>query len=138
MIPRANITSWRGSAPWPENAQVEQDLVLSRALITMYEHPVVAEQAVFRGGTALHKLFCEPPVIQCFARYLEFGGTVVTRAQFESNMSAKMQDPAFRDDVLPLLRPGLHYDVDAAWAAVHDALVARLPGAPWKGAGDEG
>jgi len=26
----------------------------------MYKHPVVAKQAVFRGGTALHKLFFEP------------------------------------------------------------------------------
>ena len=56
MIPRANITAWRNHAPWPSNAQVEQDLVLSRALVAMYERTVVAEQAAFRGGTALHKL----------------------------------------------------------------------------------
>lgn len=61
MIPRANITAWRAVAPWPENSQVEQDLVLSRALIAMFAHPTVAEQAVFRGGTALHKLFFDPP-----------------------------------------------------------------------------
>jgi predicted nucleotidyltransferase component of viral defense system len=36
---------------------VEQDLVLSRALVEMFNHQVVAEQAVFRGGTALHKLY---------------------------------------------------------------------------------
>ncbi len=57
MIPRANITAWRSHAPWPSNEQVEQDLVLSRALIAMFEHATVVEQAVFRGGTALHKLF---------------------------------------------------------------------------------
>ena len=57
MIPRANITAWRSVAPWPSNEQVEQDLVLSRALVAMFERPIVAEQAVFRGGTALHKLF---------------------------------------------------------------------------------
>jgi hypothetical protein len=33
VIPRANITAWRRSAPWPDNTQVEQDLVLSRALV---------------------------------------------------------------------------------------------------------
>ncbi|MCP5069867.1 MAG: nucleotidyl transferase AbiEii/AbiGii toxin family protein [bacterium] len=60
MIPRANITAWRSEAPWPENTQVEQNLVLSRALVAMFTHPVVADQAVFRGGTALHKLFFEP------------------------------------------------------------------------------
>lgn len=57
MIPRANITAWRTVSPWPSNAQVEQDLVLARALVAMYAHPIVAERVVFRGGTALHKLF---------------------------------------------------------------------------------
>ena len=57
MIPRANITAWRSHAPWPTNEQVEQDLVLSRALVAMFSAEAVAAQAVFRGGTALHKLF---------------------------------------------------------------------------------
>ncbi len=61
MIPRAHITAWRTRAPWPSNEQVEQDLVLSRALVAIFLHPVVAECAVFRGGTALHKLFLEAP-----------------------------------------------------------------------------
>ena len=57
MIPRANITAWRTVAPWPSNEQVEQDLVLSRALVAMFNQKVVVDRAVFRGGTALHKLF---------------------------------------------------------------------------------
>ncbi|MBD3220127.1 nucleotidyl transferase AbiEii/AbiGii toxin family protein [bacterium] len=57
MIPRASITAWRTRAPWPSNEQVEQDLVLSRALVSMFSAEAVAAQAVFRGGTALHKLF---------------------------------------------------------------------------------
>lgn len=61
MIPRAHITAWRTRAPWPSNEQVEQDLVLSRALVAIFQHPIVAESAVFRGGTALHKLFLEAP-----------------------------------------------------------------------------
>lgn len=61
MIPRAHITAWRKHAPWPDNSHVEQDLVLSRALIELYRHPPIAEQVVFRGGTALHKLFFDPP-----------------------------------------------------------------------------
>lgn len=31
MSPRAYITSWRAHAPWAIDAQVEQDLVISRA-----------------------------------------------------------------------------------------------------------
>lgn len=61
MIPRANITAWRATAPWAEDWQVEQDLILSRALVDLFNRPVIAEQAVFRGGTALHKLFFYPP-----------------------------------------------------------------------------
>lgn len=61
MIPRANITAWRTHAPWPANEQVEQDLVLSRALVAVFAQPIAAEQAVFRGGTALHKLFLDTP-----------------------------------------------------------------------------
>jgi predicted nucleotidyltransferase component of viral defense system len=57
LIPRANITAWRTQAPWPSNEQVEQDLVLSRALVAMFGNDTVADKIVFRGGTALHKLF---------------------------------------------------------------------------------
>jgi predicted nucleotidyltransferase component of viral defense system len=57
LIPRANITAWRAHAPWPTNEQVEQDLVLSRALVAMFTREIVAAEAAFRGGTALHKLF---------------------------------------------------------------------------------
>ncbi|GMQ75236.1 MAG: hypothetical protein BMS9Abin01_0483 [Gammaproteobacteria bacterium] len=61
MIPRAHITAWRTSAPWPENEQVEQDLVLSRALVELFSDSMVVDGLAFRGGTALNKLFVGPP-----------------------------------------------------------------------------
>lgn len=272
MIPRASITAWRKAAPWPDNTQVEQDLVLSRALVEIFRRPAFAEGAVFRGGTALHKLHFDPPgrysedidlvqrtagpigplvdeiraaldpwlgkpnwktgqgrftlyyrfdttftpvvqmrvkieintrehfavhgyttqrvevanpwfsghtdvatfslpellgtklralyqrkkgrdlfdldlaldhpafdadrLLEAFERYTAFGGTPVTRAQFEANMAAKLTDPAFLTDVPALLRTGLEHDAAAAWSRVHAALVSRLPGDPWKGDGD--
>jgi hypothetical protein len=48
MIPRAAITTWRPSAPWPTDAQVEQDLVLSRAIIEIFSDPTLASALVFR------------------------------------------------------------------------------------------
>jgi len=271
MIPRANITAWRTTAPWPDNTQVEQDLILSRAMVTMYKHPMVAEHAVFRGGTALHKLFFAPAgrysedidlvqreagpigglinairevldpwlgkpkwkqgkgrfilyyrfettfvpvvsmrlkveintrehfnvlgldrrgysvrnpwfsgeseistyrlaellgtkmralyqrkkgrdlfdlwfaltdhevgpeeIVRCFTEYMTYGGISATRAQFEESMAGKIKDALFCDDIYPLLRPGLDYDVKAAWDLVHESLVSRLPGDPWKGVG---
>ena len=269
MIPRANITSWRKTAPWPDDARVEQDLILSRAIVEIFRRPAVAEQALFRGGTALHKLFFRPPgrysedidlvqrdarpigplidamrsaldpwlgnpgwkaahgrftldyrfettaapvvrmrvkleintrehftihgvarrgfavanpwfsgganvttyrlpellgtklralyqrkkgrdlfdialgldhpetdtsmLIAAFERYMAWGGTPVPRARFEANMAKKMGDAAFLDDVPALLRTGIAYDPREAWSRVHDAIVKRLPGDPWKG-----
>ena len=51
MIPRDYISEWRERAPWSEDFQVEQDLVISRALVAIYSDPVLAEALAFRGGT---------------------------------------------------------------------------------------
>ena len=61
MIPRAHITAWRAAAPWSTDAQVEQDLILSRALVQIFSEPTLNSRLAFRGGTALHKLFLNPP-----------------------------------------------------------------------------
>jgi predicted nucleotidyltransferase component of viral defense system len=66
VIARAHITAWRAHAPWATDAQVEQDLVLSRALVEVFSDPTVTAAFAFRGGTALHKLFFRPA-----ARYSE-------------------------------------------------------------------
>ena len=61
MIPFAYLLDWRDKAPWPELIQVEQDLILSRILVAIYSNPFLNAELVFRGGTALHKLFISPP-----------------------------------------------------------------------------
>ncbi|HEY0942459.1 MAG TPA: nucleotidyl transferase AbiEii/AbiGii toxin family protein [Steroidobacter sp.] len=60
MIPRDYITEWRLHAPWVQDFQVEQDLVISRALVAIFSHPLLAEALAFRGGTALYKLHLKP------------------------------------------------------------------------------
>jgi len=57
MIPRNYITEWRKYAPWQTNDQVEQDLVISRALVEIYNNIDLADTFAFRGGTALTKLY---------------------------------------------------------------------------------
>ncbi len=57
MIPRRYIQQWRNNVSWITDAQVEQDLVISRAIIEIYRHPVLKQSLAFRGGTALGKLF---------------------------------------------------------------------------------
>lgn len=61
MIPRAHITAWRAKAPWSTDAQVEQDLVVCRAITDLFGHELLAREVAFRGGTALHKLHFDPP-----------------------------------------------------------------------------
>lgn len=56
MIPVAFIEHWRQHAPWPQSHQVEQDLVISRALVELFGDPFLRARLVFRGGTALYKL----------------------------------------------------------------------------------
>lgn len=263
MIPRAHITAWRALAPWPDDGQVEQDLVLSRAIVELFSDAHIASHFAMRGGTALNKLSLSAPlrysedidlvqvvagptrplfdalrarldpwlgphayehrehsvratwrfsteappsrrmrlkveantrehftlrglvrtpfrvesrwfsgeaavptfqvdellgtklralyqrrkgrdlfdlhrvgsggsvdldrVVETFRAYTEGQGVRVTRAEFESNLLAKLGDREFRTDILPLLAPGLDYDVDGAAAWVATEVLSRLP-----------
>lgn len=66
MIPQSDITVWQKQAPWQENFQIEQDLIIQRALIELFSDEFIRQRLAFRGGTALHKLFLVPA-----ARYSE-------------------------------------------------------------------
>jgi len=66
MIPEIFIQQWRKHAKWQNLVQVEQDLIISRTLVDLYNHPHIQNALVFRGGTALNKLFIKPG-----ARYSE-------------------------------------------------------------------
>ena len=66
MIPNIFIQNWSNHVKWQTPAQIEQDLILSRALVDLYNDPHIKDALVFRGGTALNKLFINPP-----ARYSE-------------------------------------------------------------------
>ncbi|MCC7159525.1 MAG: nucleotidyl transferase AbiEii/AbiGii toxin family protein [Ignavibacteria bacterium] len=66
MIPRRYIEEWKAHAPWPDNSQVEQDLVIERALVEIFSDEFLRSNLAFRGGTAFHKLYLAPQ-----ARYSE-------------------------------------------------------------------
>ena len=66
MIPRDYLTEWRTEVPWRYDDQIEQDLVISRALVEIYRNPDLAGKLAFRGGTALFKIHLTPA-----ARYSE-------------------------------------------------------------------
>ena len=60
MIPRSHIMEWSQQVTWQSNEQVEQDLVICRALVEIFSDETLANSLAFRGGTALHKLYLHP------------------------------------------------------------------------------
>jgi predicted nucleotidyltransferase component of viral defense system len=76
MIPQAYITEWSQQVPWQTNEQVEQDLVICRALVEIFSDEWLAHSLAFRGGTALHKLYLNPQ-----RRYSEDIDLVQVRAE---------------------------------------------------------
>ncbi|MCI5072655.1 nucleotidyl transferase AbiEii/AbiGii toxin family protein [bacterium] len=270
MIPAANITAWKATqAPWQDDALVEQDLILSKALAELYSNPILSEKLAFRGGTALHKIFIkqlkrysedidltqihaepigptadaihetlnpwlgqpkykrgegrvtfiyrfetsihpikkmrlkieintrehnnvfklihkpfkvnnpwftknvniltyeleellgtklralyqrkkgrdlfdlheakqaldfnEDKLVQCFEHYTRKQNLPVSRAQFESNLSLKMQDSIFKKDMIPLLASNKTWNIQDAYHYVSNNLLNKLHGDAWKG-----
>ena len=72
-------------------------------------------------------------IVETFSAYMEREGGRVTRAQFEQNLSAKVQDPQFTGDIGPLLADGFRWDIEKAAHIVSSRLIALLPGDSWKG-----
>lgn len=76
MIPLANLQAWSTKAPWPDSRQVEQDLIISRALCDLFNSPALQGKIAFRGGTAINKLLFKQPL-----RYSEDIDLVQTTAE---------------------------------------------------------
>ena len=62
MIPASYIQEWSSKAPWPDSRQVEQDLIISRALCDLFNSPALEGKLAFRGGTAINKLLFRNPL----------------------------------------------------------------------------
>lgn len=271
MISKEYIQAWKSHVQWGSDAQVEQDLVISRALCELYSEPKIQNTLAFRGGTSLQKIFFGKParysedidlvqipkekmgdvanlvreklqhwlgkpqvdtkpgrftmrfrfnsteepiqkmklkveiniaehftvfghekrsfsmesdyhsgacdittfsieeimgtklralyqrkkgrdlfdfacvfqrfpqlsnekVVQCFLKYMEYGGHKITRAEFERAMYEKQNDPDFTSDISPLLPVGEEdFDHMKAFADVTQRLISLVPGSPWAG-----
>jgi len=62
MIPTQNIVAWGSVVPWADQRQVEQDLIISRALVEIFSDDMLRNAVRLRGGTALNKLHFPKPV----------------------------------------------------------------------------
>lgn len=111
MINRASIAQWRVKAPWNSNEQVEQDLIICRALVSIFSDEFLSSQLAFRGGTALHKLYLTPqsrysedidlvqinsgpikPILMRLGEVLDFlPGKVVKQKRYNNTMLFRME-----------------------------------------------
>jgi len=62
MIPIRYIEEWKENAPWPDYSQIEQDMIIVRALVEIFSDDLLKNSLAFRGGTALHKLYLQPQI----------------------------------------------------------------------------
>lgn len=62
MIPQAYPRAWSANAPWPDLRQVEQDLIICRALCDLFNANALRGKIAFRGGTAINKLLFQRPL----------------------------------------------------------------------------
>jgi predicted nucleotidyltransferase component of viral defense system len=76
LIPSAYLQAWNLQAPWPDSWQIEQDLIICRALCDLFNAPALKGRIAFRGGTAIHKLLFKQPL-----RYSEDIDLVQTQAE---------------------------------------------------------
>ena len=59
-ITRRDILAHQTVVPWSAQHQVEQDLLLCRAMVALFSDSFLAGQIAMRGGTLLHKVHLAP------------------------------------------------------------------------------
>ena len=72
LLTQQDVLAHQAEVPWPSLRQVEQDLVLCRAMAAIFNDRFLGEQVAMRGGTLLHKVYLAPP-----SRFSEDIGLVV-------------------------------------------------------------
>lgn len=60
MVNQRHILEWEKTVPWQTEQQIEQDLLISRTIVAIFQDDFLRENLAFRGGTALHKLYLHP------------------------------------------------------------------------------
>ncbi|GHU65745.1 hypothetical protein AGMMS49983_14000 [Clostridia bacterium] len=65
--------------------------------------------------------------VQCFKTYMHFSNTAIPTARmFELNLMEKLSDSQFRKDIVPILNPDVHYDIDKAFETVNENIIAII------------
>ena len=66
-------------------------------------------------------------IVKCYQEYMSFSvDKPPTRKQFLRNMEQKIGEPDFQGDIISLLRPGVEYDPEQAYALIRTRLIEKL------------
>ena len=60
MIPVMNTIAWSQTAPWAETRRLEQDLIISRAIVELFSDPVLGNQLRFAVARHATKSISQP------------------------------------------------------------------------------
>lgn len=60
-LTRRDVLAHQAHVPWPTHQQIEQDLLLCRAMAALFDDKFLHGQIAMRGGTLLHKVHLAPP-----------------------------------------------------------------------------
>lgn len=74
-------------------------------------------------------------ILSCYKGYIKKArqaGTI-SRAEFERNLSEKIRDTEFRNDIRPLLREGIEYNIDRAAWMIYNQYIKSIGGDPYRG-----
>ena len=80
-ITRQDILAHQTVVPWSAQYQIEQDLLLCRAMVALFNDAFLGTQIAMRGGTLLHKVHLAPP-----SRYSEDIDLVVVGTRSEDHI----------------------------------------------------
>ena len=101
---------------------------------------IYAESDPHRSESLTHLLRNSDPhrseLVIHLRRNMHFDQTKVSRAEFEANLSGKLNDEAFVNDIFPLLPPEFNIaDYHPITDAIHlqERIISQLPGDSWKG-----
>jgi predicted nucleotidyltransferase component of viral defense system len=83
---RRDVLAHQAFVPWPSQLQVEQDLLLCRAMAALFSDKFLCSQIAMRGGTLLHKVHLAPAV-----RYSEDIDLVVIGERPEGHISRALR-----------------------------------------------
>lgn len=100
-LTRRDVLAHQAVVPWPNQHQVEQDLLLCRAMAALFDDKFLQGQIAMRGGTLLHKVHLAPA-----SRYSEDIDLVVFGDRPEGHIEAAIRR---------VMRDQLGEPVDSIW-----------------------